>query len=243
MIALHGITQSIKRGGIVTNGLVLHLDAGNAASYPGSGTTWTDLSGNAYNGTLTNGPTFDTNSIVLDGSNDYIEFGDVLDIGTNSFTIITWLYITGHNFYTLLNKSIAATANYRYGTFIGGDNNQKLQGFIVGDSGGIDVYGSTNVPTNTWFMASFVFNRQSNLKIYYNINEETLSGSSTLSQWDGLNFQSNNPTRFGAYTASDNVGTLLHYNGKIGAAYFYNKALSTLEIEQNFNALKDRYGL
>ena len=44
---------------IVTDGLVLSVDAANKKSYPGSGTTWYDLSGNAINGTLTNGPTFD----------------------------------------------------------------------------------------------------------------------------------------------------------------------------------------
>ena len=60
---------------IVTDGLVLALDAGNAKSYPGSGTAWTDLSGNSNNGTLTNGSTYssvDGGAIVFDGSDDYV---------------------------------------------------------------------------------------------------------------------------------------------------------------------------
>ena len=60
---------------IVTDGLVLYLDAANTKSYPGSGTTWTDISGKSNNGTLTNGPTFDSGNkgtIVFDGSNDYV---------------------------------------------------------------------------------------------------------------------------------------------------------------------------
>ena len=60
---------------IVTDGLVLCLDAANTKSYPGSGTTWTDISGKGYDGTLTNGPTFSSNyggNIVLDGSNDFV---------------------------------------------------------------------------------------------------------------------------------------------------------------------------
>jgi hypothetical protein len=64
---------------IVTNGLVLNLDCGNRLSYPTSGTTWTDLSGNNNNGTLTNGPTFNPNnlgSIVFDGVDDYVSVGD-----------------------------------------------------------------------------------------------------------------------------------------------------------------------
>lgn len=59
----------------VTNGLILSLDAANTRSYPGSGTVWTDLSRSGINGTLTNGPTFNTangGNIVLDGTDDYV---------------------------------------------------------------------------------------------------------------------------------------------------------------------------
>ena len=62
-------------GKIVTNGLVLSLDAADRNSYPGTGTTWRDMSGNGNNGTLTDGPTFNSNnggSIVFDGTNDYV---------------------------------------------------------------------------------------------------------------------------------------------------------------------------
>ena len=61
---------------IVTDGLVMYLDAANPKSYPGTGTTWTDISRNNNNGTLTNGPTFSSanlGSIVFDGSNDAIQ--------------------------------------------------------------------------------------------------------------------------------------------------------------------------
>ena len=61
---------------IVTDGLVFYVDAGNSNSYPGSGTTWTDLAG-SNDGTLTNGPTFDSGnggSIVFDGTDDYVNF-------------------------------------------------------------------------------------------------------------------------------------------------------------------------
>jgi hypothetical protein len=62
---------------IVTNGLVFCLDAANSKSYPGTGTDWTDLSGNQINGILTNGPAYNSSnggSIVFDGINDYINF-------------------------------------------------------------------------------------------------------------------------------------------------------------------------
>lgn len=65
---------------IVKNGLIFNLDAADRNSYPGSGTTWSDISGNGNNGTLTNGPTFSSDNggvIVLDGSNDYIANGSL----------------------------------------------------------------------------------------------------------------------------------------------------------------------
>ena len=77
-------------GPIVTENLVLYLDAGNNASYPGSGTTWYDLVGNS-NGILTNGPVFNTGNggnIVFDGINDYVDFGNILNL-TSNFTLST----------------------------------------------------------------------------------------------------------------------------------------------------------
>ena len=63
---------------IVENGLVLHLDAADTNSYPGSGTLWTDLSGNGNNGTLTNGPAYSSNNkgyFSFDGTDDYVDTG------------------------------------------------------------------------------------------------------------------------------------------------------------------------
>ena len=68
----NSITTATFNNSIVTDGLILHLDAGNKNSYPGSGTTWTDLSGNGYNATLNNSVGFTTSSggmLTLNGSN------------------------------------------------------------------------------------------------------------------------------------------------------------------------------
>ena len=65
---------------VVTNGLVLALDAADRNSYPGSGTAWTDISGRGNTGTLTNGPTYSSangGSIVFDGTNDYVDCGSI----------------------------------------------------------------------------------------------------------------------------------------------------------------------
>jgi restriction endonuclease S subunit len=78
---------------IVTDGLVFAVDAANYESYPGSGTTWTDLAGTS-NGTLTNGPTFNSENggnIDFDGTDDYTDFGNSLPIdGTSAGTISIW---------------------------------------------------------------------------------------------------------------------------------------------------------
>jgi hypothetical protein len=82
-------------GGIVTNGLVLNLDAAKTDSYPGTGTTWRDLSGNSNNGTLTNGPTFSgigkQASIVFDGVDDYADYGTSLGNGWSQITVQAWV--------------------------------------------------------------------------------------------------------------------------------------------------------
>jgi hypothetical protein len=85
---------------IVKDGLVLWLDANDKTSYPGTGTTWRDLSRTASTGSLTNGPTFNSGSggsIVFDGVDDYVEFGDILDLGINSMTVNQWLYFSNNN--------------------------------------------------------------------------------------------------------------------------------------------------
>jgi hypothetical protein len=234
-------------GGIVTNGLVLALDAAKRDSYPGTGTTWNDISGNRNNGTLTNGPTFNSGnggSIVFDGVDDYVNFGDVLDLGTNSLTVNQWVILSSVSSQTFLSKALAGAQNYRYSTNISGPSNNRLGVFIQGNGGGdIVPYGSTILTVNTWFMATFVFNRSSSISIYYNGIQESLTGSATISQWNNLDFQSNNPFRIGCYTASNNTTPVSFTNGRIGITQVYFRALSAAEITQNYNATKGRYGL
>ena len=80
---------------IVKRGLVFNLDAGTIESYPGSGTSWYDMSGNENHGTLTNGPTYNSanqGSVVFDGTNDYVTTTDVHH-GTSEFTLESWVYL------------------------------------------------------------------------------------------------------------------------------------------------------
>jgi hypothetical protein len=234
---------------IIKDGLVLCLDAGNRNSYKSGSTTWFDLSINNNTGSLVNGPTFNSSnngSIVFDGSNDNVLLGDTLDLGTNDLTINVWAYKTAAPSAEqyLVSKSRAAAQNYRYGFAY--TSTQKLVVFFQGNTGaGTDINpsGSTTIPINTWHMATMVATRSSSIKIYLNGVPETLGSSATISQWNGLDFQSNNPFRLGSYTSSDNTTPIALYTGRISMAQVYFRSLSDAEVLQNYNANKGRFGL
>ena len=98
---------------IVTDGLVLCVDAANTKSYPGSGTTWTDISSKGNNGTLTNGPTFSSGNggaIVFDGTNDYVDFGSqVANLSTS--TISFWIKLQNNDSRNYVIQSYTANSN------------------------------------------------------------------------------------------------------------------------------------
>ena len=154
---------------IVTTNLVLHLDAGNSSSYSGSGTTWTDLSGNSHNGTLENGVSYSSSSggyLVFDGSNDFISFTDSNDfiLGTGDFTYESWVQITGSGTFMRMgsflnnagsqaspNLTLKTDSIYMYSNI---DNGYLLQHFITSS-------------TSTWYHV--VFTRVgTDVKLYRN---------------------------------------------------------------------------
>ena len=218
---------------IVTAGLVVNLDAGNPASYPGSGTTWTDLSGNGNNGTLVNGPTFSSDnggSIVFDGSNDYANIPIPLATSYSTVTIqgfIKWISFNGGMFLGFSTYDVWTSGNtlgYNNGlsnviginaatvTSLGLLGNYKQYTFIMNSSGLL----STN-------------------KIYIN---GALQSISAVVGADG-----NIPgLATNLRLASWNNGGF-HGNVQYGNLNIYNRALSDQEILQNYNAQKSRFGL
>jgi hypothetical protein len=238
------------QGNIITNGLVLNLDAANPRSYipPFNGTIWNDLSGNGYNGSLINGPTFDSangGSIVFDGVDDSTNFGDILDLGTNNCTINIWLKINSSwpsSFRCPLSKALFASQSYRYAVFI--TQTRQLACFLQGNSGTDRTPSTVNtLNLNQWYMCTVVINRASTIQLYINSIPQTLTGNATISQWNGLNFQSPNPFRVGSYTFSDNITTNLNFPGNISQTLMYFRSLSEAEILQNFNATRARFGI
>ena len=218
------------------NGLVLALDAANPKSYPGSGTTWTDLSGNGNTGTLTNGPTYSSangGSIVFDGADDFVS-GTITPL-TGNYTIeLTFKLITSNSDD---NSLIALTASNAHG-FLGeiSHSDKKirfLHRYAYGVGGGDSFYSSGSINLNQIYCVSWV--RDSNQKIYINGNFDSQI-TSTNSAFDS------NLTQL-------TIGQLLQtnsariINGNIYSSKIYNRALSAAEIQQNYNANRGRFGI
>lgn len=240
MFASHGIIQSINRVNIVTDGLVLNLDAGNAASYPGSGTSWTDLSGNGNNGTLTNGPTYDSangGSIEFDGVDDYVSVGSSNSLKITSGTMCFWVYLTsgGVTFQQIGGKRFAGTVSGIDYMLDLSSTGQNIRGIISDGSALNLITGSTTLNYSNWYYVSFTWNG-TKLNLYVNSVVDATEVSQTITP------QTSDRSFDLAVAQDPGVGSR-YFLGNISVAHVYNRALSASEIEKNFNALKSRYGL
>ena len=222
-----GLSRAYKRRGNMianTGGPVLCLDAGSRLSYPGSGTTWTDLSGNGNTGTLTNGPTYssaNSGAIVFDGSNDYVDVPASASLNAlTNFTFSAWVYFntSGNNNGFLFMSGNAAFEFWRYI----GKHRFYYQGV------GYDT--TDNVPTGQWVLMTLT-RSGSDFNQYIN---------STLSKTTTINATAlpSAGYRIGAYASCG-----YNLNGSMGNASVYNRALSAAEISTNFNLLRGRYGI
>ena len=212
---------------IVTDGLVFCVDAANKRSYPGTGTALTDIAG-VSNGTLTNGPTFDSangGSIVLDGSNDEIICGNDASIQITEGSISAWFAANnGNSSY----RGIIAKQN-AWGLFVHSDDlvtyswgpgsaGRKETGIDVGD-------GSWNNVVMTFTETNGA--SSNNAKIYLN---------SELVLTTRINHLNHTRTlQLGEANANQ------HLNGKIAQASVYNRVLTPDEVRQNYEATVGRY--
>jgi|14BtaG_2_1085337.scaffolds.fasta_scaffold00048_23 hypothetical protein len=219
--------MSVKSNiGVVTDGLVFAVDAANYESYPGSGTTWTDLAGN-NNGTLKNGPTFDSGnggSIVFDGTNDRVN----LSTSTSLPGDFTALAIT---------KIPSLTPSSNWAMFFGAADTDNFIA-VTNDFATLRVQSnnSTNsdlnsisYPSNEIVMLQVTQEGNSN---YWWINN-TYLGTSSNGSYDGMEI-----TRLVSYADGNNLGM---WAGNYYYASLYNRALTSSEILQNYNALKNRF--
>ena len=227
--------------GIVTNGLLINVDAGFTPSYPKNGTSIYDLGGGAVDGTLTNGPTFNSSnsgSIVFDGVDDYINFGTSytsLDLISKSFCAWVYLGATLANPTGIMDKQFDnGGANYGgWGFWVG--SNRKLWWWNQANLDIID-NGPTTIGTNVWTHIAVTYNSSTKTASFY-ING-TLNSSGSNAGIVEKSSGATNLTISGIRNASQGI-----INGRVANVFAYNRVLSATEILQNYNAQKGRFGL
>jgi hypothetical protein len=228
-------------GGIVTNGLVLDLDAAKKDSYPGTGTAWNDISGLQNNSTLINGPTFNSNnggSIMFDGTDDYASIPYKTSLGLSSQgTLSVWCYPT-----TLIQRGFAGLV----GMTINGVNNGQSyylhwRLFSNTISAGIQnggVYNNISYPLPTtiaWYNITFTWNSS-----FLNLYQNGISAATPVAQTISAQLL-NTPVDVGGNMFGNDTGIQGFFTGFIPVTQIYNRGLTASEVLQNYNALKSRY--
>ncbi len=237
---------------IITDGLILCLDAANRESYPGSGTVWRDLAG-SNNGTLTNGPTFNSangGSVVFDGSNDFAKINNnQVANNLSSMTVSVWVNTAWVNqtssYQPIITKISDASAGAGWDMGYVGDNTPRSFYFYTQNAGG-SIYklfktGSLNLVNNTWINVTASYtNNFANILIYINGRSQSLINQSTAGTITSISTTSSVTiaTRDGVNTFGTNFASL-----RLSNACIYNRALTPAEILQNYNTLKGRFNL
>jgi hypothetical protein len=215
---------------VYTTGLQLYLDAGNASSYPGSGTTWTDLSNNSRTGTLTNGPTYsatDGGSIVFDGTNDYVQCTGSLTV--TAATFITWIRRNG-------TQGQYDGILFSRGTNTTGMNFQSSNqiGYHWNDAGNTYNWQSgLTIPNLTWCMIA--------------VSVTSTSATAYLCQTGGTTTATNTVNHSSSLLNDIKIAVddaaARYFNGNIAVAQLYNIALTEAQVLQNFEAYRTRFGV
>ena len=237
---------------IITDGLILSLDAANIKSYPGSGATWKDLSGQGNNGTLTNGPTFNSEnngSIALDGTNDYTNTSFLTQnhfIENQNWTICSWHNVLSNTTQGNSRGGISANQDYKLATDPGGFGLNIIEGkYCVnltheipgGERSGYE--GLVRIPIqydSIEYITATYNNTDKTVKIYR--NGVLISSSTNLNyKWSpatGINRRH----RIGTSTQG---GWTHYFPMRIYSSSMYNIALTPQEVLQNYNSTKNRF--
>jgi hypothetical protein len=220
---------------IVTDGLVLCLDAANQRSYPQTGSVWSDLAG-ANNGTLNNmdASNFSSDnrgSLTFDGSNEYITTG-ITNLDLTDMSICCWVNFSSKSgsWKTITNKE---TSNTNRNWWVGLDGNGTNRFSFLRSVNGADtvLIGNVSPDLNKWYFYCGTCTSVPVFSIY--INGE-LDASNSYSGSLSTAGTSNSIARY----ATQN---LYYINAKIGGISYYNKALTADEVRQNYEATVGRY--
>jgi hypothetical protein len=230
---------------LVADNLFMQLDASNSSSYPGTGTTWTDLTGNGNNGTIS-GATWsstDGGQFDFDGINDTVQIAHASSLSLSTSvqrTIQVWVKFDALGALSTSQVPVFGklSSSFSFDGYWGG---------LYGDTGTIrSVTNGTaqqrittstlTVNINTWYLFTFISQITSTAnttKLYIDKTEYATDAHGT----DG--YTESNPLYLG--WIGSGVSSL-YLDGKIGACYFYTDGLSAAEIAQNYDATKSRYG-
>lgn len=235
---------------IIDNGLVLYLDAANTRSYPTTGTTWDDLSKSSLNGTLTNGPTFNSSNggnIVFDGINDYVDYGTTgedLVRGGTTLTMSVACYCTGFSNpsggfswapLTSIDKYQLGNNFRKFTLYLANSSGtQSVIGEFFNGAGGTISVSNTRTVLNTYLVLTVTIN-PTNTKLFVNGNLVDTKG--------GITLNSNPQTSEFTIGSRVNTGYDGYFKGNMFNFLFYNRALTDNEVLQNYNAIKSRFGL
>jgi hypothetical protein len=218
---------------IVTSGLTMLLDAGFIPSYPKSGLTWSDLSYNGNNGTLTNGPTYSSNSggtIVFDGTNDYVNGPAISAQLTGNITVEAWIYITSgpSDWVRIIGTGSNPSGNRTFGLWYDISRRLLWQRYGATDP---SIYPVNVLNYNTWYYVAATTSGNSHA-LY--VNGSSIGTSTATGPWTASNE---------TITIGSAVGIHTYLTGNISIARIYTRGLSASEILQNYNAQKSRFGL
>ena len=226
---------------IVIDGLVGCWDVASPRSSPGEGTTWTDLSKNGNNGTLTNGPItaegINKGIISFDGTDDEVVTVSNVDItGDADRTLCVWYY---HNSRNVLHLNIIGYGSQGDGQIFDimsrYDNGYDR---VVGHFYGVNYDTLSSLPsrsTTNYLEWNYVcVTKEGTLVSVYSNGEFSNSVNLTLNT-------SNSPLRIGKGTWGNS--TVNNYSGMISSVHMYNRALTAAEIKQNYNATKGRFSV
>jgi len=226
---------------IVTNGLSLVLDAANPRSYPGTGSSWYDISGNGKNasGVSVSYSTSNAGYMVLNGSNYFTV--PPINFGSNNFTIELWTQPASlSSVEEILETASSNTANNSYNVVSGYPNSNEISYYLSSGGASWDIASGvaigTGLSSGKWY--HLVLSRVANSFIPY-VNG-ALSGTVTTSSSALYN-----------YTSNLAIGTFLvngqpsgSYSGNLSVVRLYTGVgLSQQQVQQNFNAYRGRYGI
>jgi len=222
------------------SGLVLALDAGNLKSYPGSGTTWTDLSGNGNHFTLFNSPSYQGTNFVFDGVDDYMRSTNTIDLtGTNQITVDI-----AFNVPTVTTNVMAFefTSNWNANSGAFGAFTNSNGAFADSPTTDNDIHTNSGQVGEDFSVANttsasvyhFIF-RSGDISLYYNSNLASKLRDSVYA--DFANF-ANSYLYIGSRGGTSLFGEYILYYIRV-----YNRALTAQEIQQKFNAIRARYNV